>query len=157
MTETITVRKLDAHGQFVLAYTGALAETLPNGIRLDARWERAPLALGYTTFETGDHFIEDFFTDRWYNIIEIRDSREQLKGWYCNICAPATIEAGVITYRDLLLDVWVAPNGVTLTLDDDEFEAETTLDTLTHQMALAGLEALLALVSRREPPFARLI
>lgn len=151
--QRILVRKLDTAGHVVVTYEGTLAERLPHGVRLDARWSRAPRALGYTTFEPGDHFIEWYFTDRWYNIFEIHGHSGALKGWYCNIAAPATIDAGVITCRDLLLDLWVAADGRTSVLDEGEFAADTALDGPTRQAALDAFDALCQLVARREPPF----
>ncbi|MEO7001249.1 MAG: DUF402 domain-containing protein [Ktedonobacterales bacterium] len=155
--DTITVRKLDAQGRFVLAYSGTLAEVLPTGVRLDARWERSLLDLGYTTFEPDDRFTEWYFTDRWYSINEIHHTSGALKGWYCNVVAPASIETTasghVVSYRDLLLDLWVAPDGAMLTLDEDEFAADTSLDAETRSAALAGLAALRQLVAQRAGPF----
>jgi len=156
----ITVRKLDARGEFVLAYTGVVAASLPAGVRLAARWERPRLDLGYTTFETGDVFTEEFYTDRWYSIIQIASPSGALKGWYCNIAAPASIEmtaeGAVVSYRDLLLDLWVAPDGTMLTLDEDEFATDSSLDDETRAAALAGLAMLRTVVTHREGLFAAL-
>lgn len=153
----ITVRKLDAQGQLVIAYTGTVAKLLSGGVRLVARWERPRLDLGYTTFETGDVFTEEYYTDRCYNINQIASSAGELKGWYCNVALPASIEltanGAVVNYRDLLLDLWVAPDGVTLTLDEDEFTADQSLDAETRAAALAGLAALRDAIARHEGMF----
>lgn len=150
------VQKLDTQGRVVVTYEAELGERLPDGVRLEARWTRPALPVGDTTFETGDHFIEWFFTDRWYNIFEVHAQDGMLKGWYCNVGDPATISADTIAYRDLLLDLWVAPDGATSVLDEDEFAADTVLDEQTRHRARAALDDLLRLVDERAGPFARL-
>lgn len=151
--QPITVHKLDTQGRFVIAYTGRISAWLPTGLRIEAIWTRPALSLGYTTFETGDRFIEWYYTDRWYSVIEIHGQGGALKGWYCNVAAPTTIIGDLVAYRDLLLDLWVAPDGQTLTLDEDEFADDTTLDAPTRAQALAALAALQSLVALRESPF----
>jgi len=154
--QAVTVRKVNSAGAPVFAYPGVIAEALPNGVRLDATWTRGELALGYTTFAPGDHFIEWFFADRWYNIMQIHGAGERLKGWYCNISYPAEFAEGSVSYRDLALDLWVAPDGAQLLLDEDEFAADTAIDAPARTAALAALEQLRALVARRADPFASL-
>ncbi len=151
---TVTVHKLDSRSESVVRYEAEVAERFAGGVRLEARWTRPALDLGYTRFEPGDRFVEWFFSDRWYNIFEIRaGDTGALKGWYCNVAAPATIEAHSIAARDLLLDLWVAADGVTRVLDEDEFAADATMDAVTRAGAEAGLCALLELVEARRAPF----
>lgn len=151
---SITVHKLNSQGQVVLSYHAELAETLPTGVILRARWTRKPHDLGYTVFEPGDHFTEYFYTDRWHNIFEIRSgTTSALKGWYCNVARPATISAEVVAAEDLFLDVWVRPDGSWLVLDEDEFSADQTLDAHTRAAALQALEHLLHEIAAHQPPF----
>jgi uncharacterized protein len=149
----IVVRKLDTRGRLVTSYVATVVERLPDGVLLGARWERPTLALGYTTFEMGDRFREWFYSDRWYNIFEIMGSGGALKGWYCNIAEPATITETEIRCRDLLLDLWVAPDGETIVLDEDEFAADDAIDTSTRAQALAALAELEQMVATRKAPF----
>ncbi len=151
--QTVTVCKLNSAGAQVFAYAGVIAQTWPTGARLDATWTRGPMELGYTTFEPGDHFIEWYFTDRWYNIMEVRGAGDRLKGWYCNITCPAEFRAARISYRDLALDLWVAPDGAMTTLDEDEFAADAAIDAPTRARALAALADLRDRVARRVAPF----
>jgi predicted RNA-binding protein associated with RNAse of E/G family len=153
MMSQIVVRKLDTRGHLVTAYTATIVERFAGGILLDARWERPALALGYTTFETGDRFREWFYSDRWHNIFEIATGDGDLKGWYCNIAEPATITTTEICCRDLLLDLWIAPDGETLVLDEDEFATDDAIDTATRTQALAALGELRELVAARATPF----
>ncbi|MGE5333357.1 MAG: DUF402 domain-containing protein [Nitrososphaerota archaeon] len=150
------VHKLDLHGATVITYEAEVAQRLPDGVRLSARWTRPPMQLGYVTFETGDHFTEWYFSDRWYNIFEIASPDGTLKGWYCNVAAPAMIEANDLFCRDLILDLWVTPEGATSVLDEDDFAAERSLDAATRAQALAGLAELQRLVAERQGPFSRL-
>lgn len=151
--QAVTVRKLNSAGVEVFAYPGVIAELLPHGARLDATWTRGVMELGYTTFEPGDQFTEWFYSDRWYNIMEVRSVDGSLKGWYCNITYPATFEERRVTYRDLALDLWVAPDGTMTTLDEDEFEADDAIDAMARGHAVAALAHVRALVERRVAPF----
>lgn len=154
---SIIVHKLNTRGEVAIAYEAEIAETLPDGVRLEARWTRPTLPLGYTTFETGDRFVEWFYTDRWYNIFEIHGMEGRFKGWYCNIAEPATISNSVIACRDLLLDLWVSPDGSMLVLDEDEFSADTELEGEIRAAALGALDELQRMVRASEEPFSRML
>lgn len=149
----ITVVKLDPLGVEKVQYPATVLARLENGIILDAYWSRPRLDLGYTTFEPGDHFIEYFYSDRWFNVFAIANPQGQRKGWYCNIAAPAQIGEERIEQVDLLLDVWVGPDGQVLLLDEEEFAADMTLTEYQRNGAHQGLQELLALISARHEPF----
>lgn len=150
---TITVHKLDPAGRLVTSYPGKLIGHVAGGVKLEAFWIRPPLALGYTTFETGDRFIEEFYSDRWYNIFAIFTASGALKGWYCNVAEPARITDSDVTCRDLLLDLWVNPNGTCRVLDEDEFARDTNLTGGERAHALRALDQLRDMVYGRLPPF----
>jgi predicted RNA-binding protein associated with RNAse of E/G family len=150
---SVTVRKVSARGEQVFAYPGVIGVVFGAGVRVDAEWTRARMELGYTTFEPGDRFTEWFYTDRWYNVMEVRESGGALKGWYCNIARPATITPDSVSYSDLTLDLWVSPDGATLTLDEDDFEADAELSAGERAHARAGMAALRSHVRAREAPF----
>lgn len=152
----ITVIKLDPRGEETTHYSAKILARLEHGIVLEARWERPRKDLGYTVFEPGDRFIEYFYGDRWFNIFEISTEDGRLKGWYCNIAAPAQIYSASIEQRDLLLDVWVNPDGQLLLLDEDEFAADTTLTDVQRQGADKGMQELLALIEARQEPFVKI-
>jgi predicted RNA-binding protein associated with RNAse of E/G family len=154
---SVIVQKLNIRGEVSVAYEAELAETLPGGVRLEARWTRPTLPLGYTTFETGDRFVEWYYTNRWYNIFEIHGTDGFLKGWYCNVAEPATFTGNVIACRDLLLDLWVSLDGSMQVLDEDEFAADTELDAVTRAAALRALDELKRMVRASEAPFSRLL
>ncbi len=150
----ITVVKHDPQGRAKIQYSGEIIEHLPHGVVISATWTLPTRDLGYTIFEPGDRFTEYYYTDRWYNIFAITHSDGVRKGWYCNVAEPAHIHNDGIEQIDLLLDVWVDPLGNTLVLDEDEFEADTTLTTAQRSGARRGLQSLLQLIAARQEMFA---
>jgi uncharacterized protein len=150
---SITVNKLNPLGELKIQYQGEIIERLGDGIIIQAYWEHPLKDLGYTCFEPGDRFIEYYFTRRWFNIFDISKASNERKGWYCNIAEPANIGDDDIKQIDLLLDVWVDPSGTPLILDEDEFEADTTLDERQRQGARQGLQNLLQMIAAQITPF----
>lgn len=91
---------------------------------VEGPWAEAePRDLGFVRFEPGDVFTEHYWRDRWYSIKEVRDRRGVLKGWYCDIARPVTVERGLVVSEDLVLDLWRSPDGTIVRLDEDEFNA----------------------------------
>jgi uncharacterized protein len=149
----VTVVKLNTPGEAIIQYEGEIVRHLENGVVIQAYWKQAAKDLGYVRFEPGDCFTEYYYSDRWYNIFDIADAAGQRKGWYCNIAQPASLFDGRIEQVDLLLDVWVDPRGVPLVLDEDEFEADNTLNAELRQAALDGLHELLEMIAAQREPF----
>jgi protein associated with RNAse G/E len=149
----ITVVKQNPLGEAKVQYTGEVIERFSDGIVISAHWRHATKDLGYTRFEPGDQFIEYYYTDRWFNIFDISTPDGTRKGWYCNIAEPASIYDDHIEQIDLLLDVWVNPEGKPLVLDEDEFNADTTLSEEQRKGAREGLRELLALIAAHKAPF----
>jgi uncharacterized protein DUF402 len=94
-------------------------------IAVRAPWAGPPSRdLGFTRFEQGDVFTEHYWRRRWYSIKEVRDESGVLKGWYCDVCRPATVRRGALVASDLDLDLWLSADRATvLRLDEDEFAA----------------------------------
>lgn len=121
---SITVQLLKPGKGRTIRYTGEILRAEVDWVLILAHWERPRTDLGYVVFEPGDAFYEYYYTQRWYNIFEIRTPAGALKGWYCNITRPAVIEANTITSEDLELDLFVSPERtMMLRLDREEFEA----------------------------------
>lgn len=111
---------------------------------LEGFFNRQDTRVGELVLKAGDRFLETFFTDRWYNILEVHDrADDRLKGWYCNLCFPAEFQPGVLSYRDLELDLLVYPDGRQVLLDEDEY-ARLALAPETRQQVEAGLQELQA-------------
>ena len=150
--ELVTVCKLDHAGRQVTAYPGRVLRRDDRAIVLRTGWDRAPLDLGFVVLEPGDRWTEYFYDDRWYNIFEICASDGRLKGWYCNVTRPARIGGREVVAEDLALDLWVAPDGEMLVLDEDEFAA-LPLPPPERDAAQSALVELQAMVTRRAKPF----
>jgi uncharacterized protein len=149
----ITVSKRNSLGETKIQYQGEIVERLTNGVVILAFWQQPIKDLGYACFEPGDRFLEYYYTDRWFNIFDISTVSGKRKGWYCNIAEPASIGIDHIEQIDLLLDVWVDPMGIPLLLDEDEFDADTTLTDEQRQGARQGLHDLLQLIAAQVDPF----
>ncbi len=149
----ITVVKQNPRGEAKIQYSGEVIERLHARVVIQAYWKQPVKDLGYTQFEPGDSFIEYYYSDSWFNIFDIARASGERKGWYCNIAEPASITDEFIKQIDLLLDVWVDPTGKTLILDEDEFEANTTLSDEQRKGARQGLQQLLELILARRGPF----
>jgi protein associated with RNAse G/E len=149
----ITVSKLNSLGETKIQYQGEIVEHLANGLVIQAYWKYPTKDLGYTRFEPGDRFIEYYYTNRWFNIFDISTTDGKRKGWYCNVAEPALIHDDHIEQVDLLLDVWLDPGGGLLLLDEDEFEADTTLTNKQRRGARQGLHELLQMIAVQAEPF----
>jgi uncharacterized protein len=147
------VVKYNPQGEAKVQYLAEVTAHLEHGIILEAYWNNPRRDLGYTVFEPGDHFVEYFYTDRWFNIFAISTAQGERKGWYCNVAAPALISEESVEQIDLLLDVWVNPDGQALILDEDEFAADLTLTDAQRKEASQGLQTLIELIEARDEPF----
>ena len=141
----LTVYKLDEKGNQVWEYEAIELGRGSSFIRLEAFFNRDDLDLGFAVFARGDRFVEYFYNDRWYNIFAVYEGdSERLKGWYCNVCRPAILGETTIHCEDLALDLWVAPDGKLLVLDEDEF-ADLAVTTAERASSLEALDKLLRL------------
>src|SRR5512138_3118485 len=148
----IKVQKKNPAGEVTYEYEGVLLSRDENSVRLEALFDRADMPLVDVVLKTGDRFVEYYYTDRWYNIFVVYDRADgRIKGWYCNICKPALIGDGVVSYVDLALDLWVSAAGRQTVLDRDEFEALQLEEKLRAQ-ALKGLEELKQFFLNNKPP-----
>jgi uncharacterized protein len=133
-------------------YDGVELRRDKNSITVEAFFNRDDLPFQDIVLKRNDHFVETFYTDKWYNIFEIYDRDDgRLKGWYCNITKPAVIEDDSVSYVDLALDLWVSANGARKVLDEDELET-LGLDEATKQKAFDGLRELEEYFESKNPP-----
>ncbi|MEO7908857.1 MAG: DUF402 domain-containing protein [Roseiflexaceae bacterium] len=152
----ITLELLKPSKGTTITYTGELLRHEPGYMLIHARWDRPQRDLGYVVFEPGDHFYEHYYSERWYNIFELRGESGALKGWYCNVCRPAQFSDDLIVSEDLELDLFVSPDRVQmLRLDLDEFAERgfDRSDLATHAAALAALDQLERMARAGMPPF----
>lgn len=120
---TITVSLLHEGQVPRLSYPATVLGDDGTHVVVRATWAgAADRDAGYVTFERGDVWTEHYWRDRWYAVKEIRHSSGELKGWYCDVTRPATVDGDVLRSEDLYLDVFVSGDGSTLLrLDEDEF------------------------------------
>lgn len=138
----ILVLKLDSAGKETWRYTGELLERGRDFMVVQAYFNRADFPFHGILLRQGDRFVETFYSNRWYNVFEMHDKEDdRLKGWYCNVCRPASLEEESVAYMDLALDLLVYPDGRQLVLDEDEFEV-LAVDDETRARARQGLQDL---------------
>ena len=123
-TQTLTIFKQNHLGEPVFSWKGELLAESPFSRLVSARFSVVDAkAVDKVTFRKGDLMLEQYYTDRWYNLFEVHHgSTNQVKCWYINLCKPAQFSADSITWQDLALDLVVYPNGEYRLLDEDEFE-----------------------------------
>ncbi len=152
VNQSIRVLKLDLKGQVTWQYEGRIVSVLPDGVVLEAYFNRPDMPFQDVVFKQNDRFIETYYTKRWYNIYEIHDRDDgKLKGWYCNVSRPAVLGPGTLSYVDLALDLWVSTSGKQTVLDRDEFE-ELPLEPGERGTALGALAQLRQLFRSKQPP-----
>ncbi|MBI3739584.1 MAG: DUF402 domain-containing protein [Chloroflexi bacterium] len=153
MNEPIRVLKRNLSGEVTWQYDGHVLKRELNAVVLEAFFNRPDVPFMGTTLKENDRFVETFYSDRWYNIFEIYDRDDgQIKGWYCNIGHPAEIGDGTVSYVDLALDLWVAPDGKQTVLDEDEFDA-LHLGVDDRRKARGALAELRKLFQTKRPPW----
>lgn len=110
-------------GEIVWQYDGKVLTRDRNSITIEAFFNRDDLPFQEIVLRRNDRFVEIFYSDKWFNVFEIYDRDDgKLKGWYCNITKPTQIRDDEVIYEDLILDLWVTPNGTQTILDEDELE-----------------------------------
>ena len=138
----ITIIKLTATGEEVWRYNGQVIVRNPDKVVLSAHFNKDDFLFNGMMLKRDDLFFEAYFRKKWYNIIEVYDRDDgRLKGWYCNVTAPANFRRWDISYRDLALDLLVFPDGKQIVLDEDEFAAEE-IPAEERVQALSALEEL---------------
>jgi hypothetical protein len=109
------------------------------------------VCVGPTTFEPGDLFEEHYWRTRWYSVMRVHRPDGVLKGWYGNVASPAQVVGGMLSARDLELDLWVSSDGEAITrLDEDEFLSSglTTNEPHLAEKALEAFAELEAIIRR---------
>ena len=90
----VHVRKLRPDGSQAFQWEGAVLRCDDAGIVLCAEFNLPLVDLGFAQFRRGDEFLEFYYWDRWYNVFKVSAPDGTLKGWYCNVGAPAQLAAG---------------------------------------------------------------
>lgn len=152
----VTVRKHDWRGRFRYAWEGQVVTRTVDHLIIEAIWNGpGEPRVGEINFARGDRFIEHYYPGRGYAIWQIEQADGSLKGWYCNISTPVEDHEGTLTFRDLLLDLLVYPDGRLVELDRDEFDTARGegLDPAEAAAAEAALAELREMARLAVPPF----
>lgn len=158
MSDSVTVTKLNWRGEKVYAWDGEVAAREGGHVMLRAVW-RGPgtVAVAHgVVFEPGDIFYEHYYDGKPYGLWQVLTADEQaLKCWYCNVSTPAEFGLGSITFRDLLLDVLLLPDGTPHVLDRDDLERaiDAGLDPALAALAEAAIGEILEIIATGQPPF----
>src|SRR5690606_40302883 len=97
----ITVFKQNPAGELLYQWPGQLLAQQGAEVLIDAAFNAESGQMGDIQRNKGVRFLDMYYLDRWYNIFEIRDpGSDQLKGWYCNVSAPAILQPGELSFRD---------------------------------------------------------
>jgi len=148
----ITVLKRNLAGEVIWQYEGRVLERRATCVTLEAFFNRNDMPFMGVVLKRDDRFVETFYSDRWYNVFEIYDRDDGVfKGWYCNVGFPAVMEKDTVSYIDLALDLWVAPNGTQTVLDEDEFLG-LSMDVMTRAQAASALAELKRKFANKRPP-----
>lgn len=119
----VTVKKLDPFGKSLGSWNGKVIKSNNDLTVIESIYRYKNLDLEYLILKIGDIFTEYYFKNKWFNIFEIRGGKDNhLKGWYCNITEPPKISDNEIIWTDLLLDIFISPEGKITVTDEDEFE-----------------------------------
>ncbi|WP_405815294.1 DUF402 domain-containing protein [Streptomyces sp. NBC_01390] len=157
-TPTLNVVLVKA-GRTKISYPAELLHDDGTRLAVRAAWAGDGLRdFGFVRFEPGDVFTEYYWRDRWYSVKEVRDAAGTLKGWYCDIARPATLDGTDLVVEDLDLDLWRSADGRDVRrLDEDEFEESglTESDPQAASAAVAALDELESLA--REGGFEKLL
>ncbi len=156
--EPIRVHKVDyASGEVVYSWMGTVVAAGDDHVVVRAVFTTKaanPPTVDGVPLVPGDIFTEFYYLDRWYNVFHITDPAGGIKGWYCNVAQPATLDAAGLRFVDLCLDLFVHPDGAMAVLDEDEFAvaaASAHCDDDPVQ-AQAALEELIALARAGQLP-----
>jgi predicted RNA-binding protein associated with RNAse of E/G family len=149
--EFIKIEKINPDGSLSFGWNAQLLQAESNFRQVSARFSGKPGQLGRVNLNLGDHFIETYYSDRWYNIFEIYSPGDcHPKVWYFNINKPAIFDPDRIRWVDLALDILIFPDGDHALLDQDEFGA-LDLNFETQKQCWRAVEEILSLAKLKKP------
>jgi len=158
MSSTMTVTKLNWRGEKVYSWQGNVFLREPDHVVLRAVWHGPGTVhvADDVSFERGDVFYEHYYDARPFGLWQVLTPDElALKCWYCNVSTPAVVGDDSVSFRDLLLDVLLLPNGVARVLDRDDLERACAegLDPALKSLAEDAARDIMDLIAGNHPPF----
>jgi protein associated with RNAse G/E len=154
--EEITVHSCKHDGRVNRIWTARVTRREGSLIAIDGAFTeevRHPL-IG--TIEAGTLSTEFFWTDRWYSVFRFHSPKGCLLKFYCNINTPARLDAGILSFIDLDVDLLVNPDYSYTVLDEDEFKQHADIydyPPLYRARVREALDDLFHLIENRQFPF----
>jgi protein associated with RNAse G/E len=152
----IVVRVLKFDGAEHRTWPARVAEQVGPLIVLDAVFDEEIRHDLLGTISSGTISKEYYWLDRWYNVFRFSDPDRKLKNFYCNVNQPPSFDGRVLSYIDLDIDVFVAPDLTYKILDLDDFEANAAAFAYPEDVqanAHRALKELTELIEARAFPF----
>jgi protein associated with RNAse G/E len=150
----VSVRKYDGHER--RRWVAKVAKQEGSLFVLDAVFDEEIQHDLLGTIALGTISTEYYWLDRWYNIFRFSDPAGQLKNFYCNINEPPQFDGSTLSYIDLDIDVFVAPDLTYQILDMDDFEENARCFSYPEEVragAHRALAELTGLIESRSFPF----
>jgi predicted RNA-binding protein associated with RNAse of E/G family len=158
MSTAITVHKRNWRGEKVYSWQGEVTSSEDGHVVLRAVW-KGPGTVRVSdevVFDAGDVFYEHYYDGKPYGLWQVLTPDESsLKCWYCNVSTPAEIDGESITFRDLLLDVLLLPDGTARVLDCDDLDRARSegLDPALVALAEDAVQEVLDMIAAGRAPF----
>lgn len=153
----VEVHKLRRDGSLRIHYPGERVRAEPQLWVLRTRWVGTTWQGPYATMHPGEPCLEYYVPQGRAVILQLMDAAGRLKGFYVDLAAPVGVSLSppTIRYRDLVLDLFVTPDGAVRLLDVDEFlqwvRAGAPPDEVAH--VVGGLQEFLERWQAAEVPF----
>lgn len=94
--------------------------------------------------------VKHAFYGQWFGVIELFDADNHLLGYYCDVVTPLRKEDGEYFLQDILLDLWIFPDGRCVELDWDEFEAAVQQGLLPEEHRQKAVETMHWMVNQTQ-------
>ncbi|MBI4639861.1 MAG: DUF402 domain-containing protein [Candidatus Tectomicrobia bacterium] len=81
-----------------------------------------PFVMLGSQLDPGGSTVAHFWNDRGYALYEFLNPGDRVVGYYFHLLSDVLIREDSVEYKDLLLDLWVYPDGRWVELDRDELD-----------------------------------
>ena len=105
----------------------------------------------------GSTTVAHYWQDRPYVAWRMFDLNKRLLGTLFHICTNVCIREDLLSYDDLLLDIWIAPDGKIRVLDEDELQACIAAGRISESELNTIQQAHIDIISRRDEIISGLI
>lgn len=155
---TVWIAKRRRDGSLRIRYPGQLAGLSGGFWLVRTAWAGGVWSTPLVTMRPGDPCLEYYREGAPAVYLRLMGRGGRLRGWYVDFTEGVRRSAGEWSYRDLVLDAFVRPDGQLLLLDADEFVRWVEQEAAPAQVrqVVAGLSDLVRRLAGALPPFASL-